>query len=226
VSREEARTAVERLADDLVPLGGSLRDETVDWLGESRRFRSFAELNRDKIRKKLRGATDEDARLDVRAELRVASLLLGDRRIELAFEAYGARRPGPDFSLIFRAAPSMNVEVTRPRTSALAGPLLTKLHQLPPSHPNLVVLSLGGASAAADVAATVRDLRARADARDDPYFAARGFEGARGFYQRHLRLGGVIGWREGQDATLWVNRSARIPLPEPATRAVVACLGG
>lgn len=54
--------------------------ELARWLGESRRFRSFVEVNRDKIRKKLRGAADAEAHRDVRAELRVAHLLRRYRR--------------------------------------------------------------------------------------------------------------------------------------------------
>lgn len=226
MSRGEALTAVARLARDLVPDAGALHDEIAGWLASSRRFRSFAELNRDKVRKKVRGATDDAARLDVRAELHVAYLLLADRRIDLAFEAYGSGRAGPDFSLTFRDAPSMNLEVTRPRTTALVGPLLTKLHQLPPSRPNAVVFALDHELASADVAAAVRELRARADARDDAFFAERGFDGSRAFYQRYLRLGGAIAWSEETGAAAWINHSARIPLPDPATRAVVTCLGG
>ena len=64
-----------------------MADELAGWLGTSSRFRAFAESHGAKIRKKLRSATDADARLDVRAELRVAHLLLADRRFELAFEA-------------------------------------------------------------------------------------------------------------------------------------------
>jgi hypothetical protein len=222
VTRPPARTATERLADELVPFDDPLRAEIAEWLTTSRRFRAFAELHHDKIRKKLRGATDADARLDVRAELRVARLLLADRRIELAYEAYGSARAGPDFSVSFRDAPSLNLEVTRPRGPAIFGPLLTKLRQLPPSRPNAIILALDAGRA--DVESAVRELRARADAKDDAYFAARGYDDSRAFYQRYLRLGGVIGWRNGKGADLWVNRSARIPLPEPATRAVVASL--
>ena len=219
-------TAVQRLADELVPDRGPLHDEIAGWLRSSRRFRAFAEAHREKIRKKLRSATDADARLDVRAELRVANLLLADRRIGLAFEAYGATRGGPDFTLTFRDAPSLNLEVTRPRGASLIGPLLTKLHQLPPSRPNAVIFALDGNPGADEVAATVRDLRARADAKDEAYFVARGFEGSKAFYQRYLRLGGIIAWRDGAGADLWINGSARILLPDPATRAVVACLRG
>jgi hypothetical protein len=61
--------------------------ELVEWLASSARFRAFAKAHRDKIRKKIRGAADLDSVRDVRAELRTARLLLGDRRIELAFEA-------------------------------------------------------------------------------------------------------------------------------------------
>jgi hypothetical protein len=85
------------------------------WLASSSRFRTFAEANRDKIRKKFRGATDPEASLDVRAELRAARLLLADRRIELAFEAYGSGKGGPDFTISFRGAIAFDLEVTRLR---------------------------------------------------------------------------------------------------------------
>ena len=53
------------------PIGDELRG----WVEASPRFRSFVETHRDKVRKKLRGALDTDARQDVRAELRLASTL-------------------------------------------------------------------------------------------------------------------------------------------------------
>ena len=220
----ELPPAVSRLADELVREDDPFHDELAAWLASSRRFRAFVEAHRDKIRKKVRIATDSEALHDVRAELHVARLLLEDRRIGLAFEAYGSGRAGPDFSLTFRDAPSLNLEVTRPRTTSLAGPILTKLHQLPPSRPNAVVFALAGDQAAPDVSETVRVLRARADAKEDAFFASRGFEGASAFHQRLLRLGGVIAWRDGAGAEVWLNKSARIALPEAATRAVVACL--
>jgi len=223
VSRE-LPTAVSRLADELVREDDPFHDELAAWLASSRRFRAFAEAHRDKIRKKVRVAIDSQALHDVRAELHVARLLFEDRRIGLAFEAYGSGRAGPDFSLAFRDAPSLNLEVTRPRTTSLAGPILTKLHQLPPSRPNAVVLALADDPAAPDVGETVRELRVRADGKEDAFFASRGFDGARAFHQRLLRLGGVIAWREGAGAEVWLNKSARIALPEAATRAVVACL--
>ena len=210
----------------------SLSEEVGAWLAGSSRFRAFAEANRDKVRKKLRGATDADARRDVRAELAVAHLVLADRRIELAFEAYGSGKPGPDFSVAFRGERTFNLEVTRlrrpPDAIAIGHVLLAKLRQMPPSVPNALLAAVDGAVAdAGDVDAATRALRARADAKDEAFFTARGFDGSRAFYQRYLRLGAVVVWSEAADgnarAAHWTNRSARIAVPE---RAVRACLAG
>ena len=222
------RTSVEQLAHEL--FDGSLDgEELVAWMAGSRPFRAFVEAHRDKIRKKLRGATDAEARRDVRTELVVAQLLIADRRIGLAFEAYGSGKPGPDFTVDFRGERRFNLEVTRQRQAHGYGGLLAKLRQLPPSVPNAVVVAIDGDDAAAfDVDAATRALRSRADARDDAFFTSRGLDGARGFNQRYLRLGAVLVWCEGASGeartSLWTNRSARIALPERAIRACVDCL--
>ena len=228
-------TAVERLTHYL--LSGTASDalaaELDGWLAGSARFRTFADAHRDKIRKKLRGAPDGESRRDVRAELAVAHALLADRRIELAFEAYGSGRPGPDFTVAYRAQRAFNLEVTRPRRSpndaALGGSLLAKLRQLPPGMPNVVAFALdAGTAESVDVGAVTRALRARADGKDDAYFIGRGLAGTRDFYQRYLRLGAVLVWAEAAAgdarATLWTNPSARIAVPDRAARACLARL--
>jgi hypothetical protein len=140
---------------------------------------------------------------------------------------------GPDFTVTFRGTQRFNLEVTRlrlvPDTTGFAWPLLAKLRQFPPSAPNTLVVAIDGTTAdALDVAATARSLRSSADAKDESFFADRGFEGTRGFYERYLRLSAVLVWCEGAAgdarASLWTNRSARIPLPERAARACVECL--
>ena len=209
-----------------------LADELSGWLAGSSRFEAFAEAHRDKIRKKLRGASDSAARLDVRAELLVARLLVADRTMQLAFEAYGAMRGGPDFTITYRGQRPVNLEVTRPHRpleTADAGPILAKLRQLPPGAPNALLLAVDGPTAASlDVAGAVRSIRARADARDDAFFAARGHETARRFYERFLRLGAVIVLADGTSgegrAAAWPNPSARIAVPERTLRAVLAAL--
>lgn len=202
-------------------------------MARSARFRAFAETYRDKIRKKFRGATDPESARDVRAELRTALLLLGDRRIELAFEAYGSGKTGPDLTVTFRSARSFNIEVTRPHrtpdTSGVGAALLAKLRQLPPSSPNAILFAIDAGSAASlDIDAATRSLRARADAKDEAFFSSRGFDGTRGFYERYLRLSAVFVSAEGADgdgrATIWINRSARITMPEAAARASLRCL--
>lgn len=206
--------------------------ELTSWLAGSHRFRAFADAHRDKIRKKLRGAPDPDARRDVRAELRVAQLLVADRRMDVAFEAYGSGNRGPDFS-VTRGADRFNVEVTRLRGAPSAagfGGLLAKLRQLPAGVPNVVVLAIEGTDAAAyDIGAAVRHLRQRADAKDEALFTARGFAGSRAFYERFLRLSAALAWAEEADgatgaarAMAWTNPSARAPMPPRALRAVLA----
>jgi hypothetical protein len=226
---------IDRLIEHLFDAApaSAMADELTAGLAESRRYRAFVETNRDKIRKKLRGAADDDARRDVRAELRVAQLLLADRRIELAFESYGSSTGGPDFLVTFRAHVVFNLEVTRrrpgSRSGADGGAILAKLRQLPPSVANvLLVAAEGDRAERLDIASAIRSLQARAETGDDRFFAERGLEGTRGFHQRYRRLGAVIGWFEARsgDARVirWTNRSARIPLPEPAALAVVECL--
>jgi hypothetical protein len=226
---------IQRLVDSLLDAGvaSAMADELSAWLTGSRRYRAFVEANRDKIRKKLRGAADGDALLDVRSELRVAQLLVADRRIELTFEPYGSRTGGPDFLVSHRGHPAFTLEVTRrrpgSRSTADGGALLAKLRQLPPSVANVVLVAAQDDRAEPfDAAAAIRSLQARADEGDARFFTERGFEGIRGFRQRFLRLGAVIAWfewRQGETrASRWVNRSARIAPPEAAALAVLACL--
>ena len=227
-------TTIERLVDHVTAgaVDQPLADELTGWLTSSKRFRAFADTHRDKIRKKLRGATDAESRHDVRAELRVAHLLLADRHIELAFEAYGSTIGGPDFTVAYRGERSVNLEVTRQRRAPDAvhgGPLLAKLRQLPPSAPNVVLIAIDGERADAfDVPGVVRSLIARADAKDDALFTSRGLRGTRGFHDRFLRLGSVLVWCERATgdarASAWKNRSARIAVPERAMRACLTCL--
>lgn len=226
---------VERLVRYLVDgvIDDPLAGELSVWLTRSPRFRVFVEQHRDKIRKKLRGAVDADARRDVRMEVSVAQLLLADRRMELQFEAYGSGRAGPDFTATL-GGDRFNLEVTRLRGEPAAagfGGLLAKLRQLPPSVPNGVILAIDGAYASAyDVASAVTGLRDRADAPDDAFFIGRGFHGARGFRERLARLGIAFVFAESAvgdaRAVAWTNTAARIALPSRAARACLACLRG
>lgn len=53
-----------------------------------------------------------------------------------------------------------------------------------------------------------------------------GVTSPRAFYERFLRLGGIVVWsQEPPAAAAWVNPSARIALPARAVSAIVAALG-
>lgn len=99
-----------------------LQSELGQWLDNSSRFSAFMTAYQDKVRKKLTTAEDEESRLDVRSELLVAYRLLADRRFELAFEALGARRLGPDLTATYRGNFRFHLEVTRLRATAAALP--------------------------------------------------------------------------------------------------------
>jgi len=57
------------------------------WLVASPRFRAFAEIYRDKIRKKARGPRDDEGRRDFAFELAIAVRLLEERRFALEYES-------------------------------------------------------------------------------------------------------------------------------------------
>ncbi len=226
----------QRLADYLFDVvdAPELADEMATWLATAPRYRGFVETHRDKIRKKLRTASDGDARRDVRTELRVAQLLLADRGLALTFEPYGSTGGGPDFAVAFRGHRSFDLEVTRmrrdPLTASDGGPVLPKLRQLRAGIANVLLVAVDADARALDVRGAMAELRARADGKDEDFFIRRGFAGTRAFYDRFLRLGAVLVWSDaaaqGERCTTWLNRSARIPVPERALRATASALTG
>jgi hypothetical protein len=226
----------------------SFQSELGRWIESSPRFSSFITSNQDKVRKKLHTSHDEDSRLDVRAELLIAYLIVADRRFELAFEAYGARRLGPDLTVIFRTNQRFNLEVTRlrateqpgdassdpalpdpgPGVARLANVLVGKLRQLPGDIPNALVLATRGLPLTEDtVIAAVRLLKMHSDRKDDTFFARRGLKDARDFYAHYLYLGGIFVLDEATApprALFSPNREARQPLSKEAVTALTQCL--
>jgi hypothetical protein len=226
-----------RLVADVAGPGAppALSRELTTWVGGSSRMRAFVDANRSKIRRKLREARDADAQRDVRAELLAAARLLGDRRLELAYEAAGTGRGGPDFAVTFRSVTRFNVEVTRRRgpgdAAAVGDAVLGKLRQLPPSIPNVVVVAVDRPVAADEVRAAVITLRAHADARDPATLGRAGAADPKTFYDRFLRLAAIVAWAEeapatGERSAAWINPSARIPLDRAAVAAIAAALAG
>ena len=170
----------------------------------------------------------------MRAELLVAYLILADRRFELSFEAYGARRLGPDLTVTFRANQRFNLEVTRLRTTGdagddkLANVIAGKLRQLPGEIPNALVIAARGLDLTEEsLVAAVRLLKTHTDQKDDTFFARRGFKDARDFYAQYFHLGGIFVLDEATDparAIFSPNREARQPLVKEALSPLMHCL--
>jgi hypothetical protein len=210
-----------------------LQSELGHWMEDNPRFSTFVAAHQDKIRKKLTTSDDEDSRLDVRSELLVAYLILADRRFELSFEAYGARRLGPDLSVTYRGNQRFNLEVTRLRATAeasiesdrLANVVAGKLRQLPGGVPNALVISTRGLQLSEEtLIAALRLLKTRSERKDQAFFARHGLRTARDFYAQYLHLSGVFALDEATAPIVWNNREARHPLPKEAVAALTVCL--
>ncbi len=208
----------------------ALRAEFTGWARRSRRFAAFAGDYRAKIRAKLRHATDDDSRRDLRAELETAALLLRDERFSVEYEQYAAaKQRGPDFTVTFKTHTPFNVEVRRLRAVAdedeaaraarLVYVLGDKVQQMPPSIANLLWLSADGTIVVDDVNAAATTLRQLAEAKDDAFFARRGFVGAADFLARSQRLSGVV-LRPPGDIALWPNPIARHKLRPDIAAAI------
>ena len=197
----------------------SLQSELGNWLEDNSQFRSFVAENQDKVRKKL-NTSDEQARLDVRSELRVAYLVLRDRRFQVKFEAYGAGQRGPDLSATFRENQRFNLEVTRLRATEdadsmvrLAHVIYGKLRQLPGETPNgLVIIERGLSLTEETLAAAIRVLKQRLAT--EP-----------GLHGQYLYLGGVFVLDEATlpaSTVFAANREARHPLPAEVVAGLTA----
>ncbi|MGE3073581.1 MAG: hypothetical protein AB7N24_05765 [Dehalococcoidia bacterium] len=233
IRKQRVDRLVAYLCDGVAALPGhSLESELGDWLGASPRFLAFADAHRDKIRKKLRVSTEPGVRGDVRAELQTAFLLLADRRFELGLEPYGRDRRGPDFAVAFRASHHFNLEVTRPRrgsddrsaAAAIGNALLAKLHQLPGEASNALLVATGLAESPEEVGAAIRNLKHRADRRDEEFFERRHISPSdfQRLYRRLALL--LVGSSSGTGVHAWANPEARRALPEGAAAACVASL--
>jgi hypothetical protein len=203
------------------------------WSASSTRFRTFADRYRDKIRKKVRGTRDQEGLLDLQFELEVAYLLLSERRFAVEYEKGGVgKQRGPDYSVTFRTNLPFNVEVKRiraleidrsaepPEYGRIASTACQKIGQLPAGMINLLALTSDGEPYQdADVAAAMAGLRARAERKDDPFFARRGFGSAVDFLRQHQRLSAVLFHPHltpgnAPAISLWLNPLARRRLPD------------
>jgi hypothetical protein len=211
----------------------------------SARFTAFVEIYRDKIRKKIRLARQPESALDLLSELEIASRLLGDQRLAVAYEPYANRKSrGPDFAVAYRANLGFNIEVARIRGGMGAGDgpspelarieerilriLLDKLGQMQPGMANLLMIRTSQEVARSiDLGRLMQGIKSRAEGKDPAFYAASRFTTPAEFYKEYLRLSGILLW-SGPSASLppvlWVNKQARPGLAENVLRIVARAL--
>jgi hypothetical protein len=221
-----------------------LAAQCAAWLQSSRRFRTFAEAYRHKIRKKVSAIQNEEARRDLACELETAYLLLRAREFVVEYERYTQfKQRGPDFTIIYRTHTPLNVEVKRLRTTSqdatpdersIEGKLLNsicdKLGQMPPSVINVLTFVADGVPYVdADIGIAMNILNERATLRDDEFFAHRGFLGSRDFQKQSQRLSAIMlrsraNHAPSYPAVLWLNPNAKHPLTREITTLLLRCL--
>jgi hypothetical protein len=207
----------------------ALAAEFAAWAESSARFHVFAEVYRDKIRKKLRGIRDEHGLRDLRFELEAAYLLLSERRFTVEYEKGGVgKERGPDFCVIYKTHTPFNVEVKHIRLADQAGRTelqefgklaniaCQKIGQLPPGMINLLIVAYdGGVYDGFDAPGAMGRLRLLAERKDEAFFARRGFASTRDFLKQYQKLSAAL-FRglAGPANLLWLNPIARHRVPD------------
>jgi len=215
-----------------------LRTPVAMWLGSSRRFSSFADTFRDKIRKKLRTMQDEERLQDLRLELETAYLLLQEKSLSVMYEPQYGKVRGPDFEVAFTTSLTFMVEVTRLRslheqseetlssvTDRLTDTMCTKLEQLLSQRPNILVVGVDGPYPAQnDLQAAMTRLQQRAERNDTVFLQHYRFRHRAEFFRHYLQLSEMIErpshWKTEEPAVVWVNAQAKHPLPSKVRTAL------
>lgn len=209
------------------------------WIGSSRRFRSFAQAYQTKIRAKVRSAGDDEALQDLLFELEVAHWLLQEKRFHLAYEQQGLRAaPGPDFTVTFTTKASFHVEVTRIRSiapeagnavstpEAHAGKLLSvilgKLNQIKAGAANLLLIGLDPIPiAGSTIEEMMKQMKVRVENGDPTLLARSRLRTPGEFFKQYQALSGIFFYffrppalaTPGMTASLlWLNKEAKYPL--------------
>jgi hypothetical protein len=197
----------------------------TNWMTASPRFAAFVEAHRDKIRKKIRVEPEIEGLRDLLVELETAYLLLQERRFEVGYETYARQKSrGPDFAVTYRTNLVFNVEVTRLRSGAtgredrLIDVVCSKLGQMMPNMINVLsIFAEDSTSAALDVSAAMKRLKARAERGGAELFTRFGFRNTPDFFKHFTRLSAiVVRVKYGEisrPTALWENPQAKQLLP-------------
>jgi hypothetical protein len=222
-----------------------LRASIAAWLASSRRFNTFADTFRDKIRKKLRVTQDPETLLDLQLELETAYLLLQERPFSVVYEPQQCGQGRcPDFAVSYTTSLTFMVEVTRMRATRkgtskpasedasfslegdrLADAVCSKLGQLPPQSSNILILGVDAPHPSqSDLQAAMLRTQQRAERSDSAFWRRYRFRDRADFFRHFQRLSEVI-MREsqeqaGQPSVAWINPQAKYPLPSKVRTAL------
>ena len=198
------------------------------WLAASRRFTTFVNTFRDKIRKKLRTMPGQERLLDLQLELETAYLLLREQSLSVVYEPPLGGVRAPDFAVSFTTSLTFMIEVTRLRTAERAAPIpdpseriadamYGKLGQLLPQQSNVLLVGIeGSCPTQSELQAALIRLQQRAERSDSTLL--RQHSDRADFFRRYQRLSEIL-VRGSQllqtDApvVVWVNPQAKYPLP-------------
>ena len=198
------------------------------WLAASRRFTTFANTFRDKIRKKLRTMPGHERLLDLQLELETAYLLLREQSLSVVYEPPLGGVRAPDFAVSFTTSLTFMLEVTRLRTlervaprpdtgERIADAMYSKLGQLLPQRSNVLLVGIDGPSPTqSDLQAALVRVQQRAERGDSTLL--RQHRDRADFFRQYQRLSEILvrGSQLSQADELvvaWVNPQAKYPLP-------------
>ncbi len=206
------------------------------WLNTAPRFAVFADLYRDKIRKKLRSVRDAEGARDVLCELETAYCLLREPRFDLAYESLAsAKGRTPDFTLTYRTHTVVHVEVARLRahtsfdTERLLELVCSKLGQTVAGAMNVLAIATHAPlPSAAPLQSARKQMQQRAERDDALLFARSELRTRADFFKFYPRLSAIVLHNTWDAATrtppvLWLNKQARQPLPADIARRLMAC---
>jgi hypothetical protein len=208
------------------------------WLAGSRRFTTFVNVCRDKIRKKLRTMQEHERLHDLRLELETAYLLLRERSLSVVYEPQPGGVRCPDYAVSFTSSLTFMLEVTRLRkvqkgsvnTDSLVGERLAdtmceKLGQLLPQRSNVLLIGMDAPCPThRDLHAAMIRVQQRAE-RDDPtLLQPNGFRDRADFFRKYQRLSEILvrssQIQANEPMVAWINPQAKYPLPNKVRNAL------
>lgn len=249
IARVNDRPSSSKIVDELLAylFDGQLHPLTTPmqtWLAGSRRFTTFVNAFRDKIRKKLRTMQEPERLHDLRLELETAYLLLQEKSLSVVYEPQLGGVRSPDFEVTFTTSLTFMLEVTRLRkvqqisanidplvSERLADTMCEKLGQLLPQRSNVLLIGMDiPCPPHRDLHAALIHVQQRAE-RDDPALLGQnGFRDRADFFRKYQRLSEVLvrssQLRTDERAVAWVNPQAKYPLPGRVRAALYRSLAG